>query len=78
VRNGWCRLRIIDFAFSEVNHVCPGWRKCEELRYVWSELLWPDSDAFKFILDNGITGMFTNVKLVAAVGGFLLLYFLTH
>jgi serine/threonine protein kinase len=38
VRKGWCRLKIIDFAFSNVNHTCPGWRECSELKSVWHEL----------------------------------------
>ena len=38
VRKGWCRLKIIDFAFSDVDHMCPGWRECGELKRVWHEL----------------------------------------
>ena len=38
VRKGWCRLKIIDFAFSDVDHMCPGWRECSELKRVWHEL----------------------------------------
>lgn len=38
VRKGWCRLRIIDFAFSNVNHTCPGWGVCNELTYAWHKL----------------------------------------
>jgi hypothetical protein len=29
---------IIDFAFSDIDHECPGWRECDELKDVWREL----------------------------------------
>jgi len=33
VRKGWRRLRVIDFAFSDVNHTCSGWGVCNELTH---------------------------------------------
>jgi hypothetical protein len=30
---------IIDFAFSDVNHVCLGWRECPELKHASRKLL---------------------------------------
>jgi serine/threonine protein kinase len=39
LRKGWCRLKIIDFAFSDLNHTCPGWESCGELRNSWYEEL---------------------------------------
>jgi hypothetical protein len=29
---------IIDFAFSNIDHTCPGWRECGELKDVWRKL----------------------------------------
>jgi len=31
-------FKIIDFGFSNVNHTCPGWRKCRELKVLWHSL----------------------------------------
>ena len=31
-------FKIIDFGFSDVEHTCPGWRECYELKEVWREL----------------------------------------
>ena len=31
-------LEIINFVFSNVNHTCPGWMECGELKEVWCEL----------------------------------------
>jgi len=33
--------KIIDFGFSNTDHVCPGWNACGELQIAWKELL-PD------------------------------------
>ena len=32
LRKRWCRLRIIGFAFLDVEHTCPEWRECSELK----------------------------------------------
>jgi serine/threonine protein kinase len=32
-------LKIIDFGFSNTDHVCPGWNVCMELQFAWRELL---------------------------------------
>ena len=40
LRKGWCRLTVIDFAFSNVDHTCPGWRERGELKDVWHKLGW--------------------------------------
>jgi serine/threonine protein kinase len=74
VRKGWCNLRIIDFGFSDINHTCPGWTKCYELRNAWNDVLWPDSDTLAPLPSSRIL---RKIKLlVTIVGGFLLLYFL--
>ena len=39
MRKGWCRLTIVDFAFSDVDHTCPGWRDCYELKDAWHSKL---------------------------------------
>jgi hypothetical protein len=31
--------KIIDFGFSNTDHVCPGWNVCGELQIAWRELL---------------------------------------
>lgn len=46
LRKGWCRLGIIDFAFSDLEHKCSGFLECAELQYVWQkslelEKVWP-------------------------------------
>ena len=33
-----CLFKIIDFGFSDVDHTCPGWRECGELKDVWRKL----------------------------------------
>jgi serine/threonine protein kinase len=33
-----CTFKIIDFGFSDVDHTCPGWRECGELKEVWRKL----------------------------------------
>jgi len=33
-----CFFRIIDFGFSNVDHTCPGWSECSELKEVWRKL----------------------------------------
>jgi len=39
LRKKWsCFFRIIDFGFSNVDHTCPGWSECGELKEVWHEL----------------------------------------
>ncbi|KAH9954360.1 hypothetical protein BC827DRAFT_969578 [Russula dissimulans] len=39
LRKKWsCFLKITDFGFSNVDHTCPGWRKCGELKDVWRSL----------------------------------------
>ncbi|KAI0249880.1 hypothetical protein BJV78DRAFT_633568 [Lactifluus subvellereus] len=38
LRKGWCRLTIIDFAVPNVDHTCPEWRVCSELKDVWRKL----------------------------------------
>jgi len=39
LRKKWsCFFKIIDFGFSNVNHTCPGWRKCGELKELWHSL----------------------------------------
>jgi len=50
VRKGWCRLRVIDFAFSNVNHTCPGWG-CNELTYPWHKL---ELDKLTFRQNSGM------------------------
>ncbi|KAI0272873.1 hypothetical protein BGY98DRAFT_1179060 [Russula aff. rugulosa BPL654] len=33
LRKRWpCFLKIIDFGFSDVDHTCPGWKECSELK----------------------------------------------
>ena len=35
----WSYLfKIIDFGFSDVDHTCPGWRKCGELKEIRCKL----------------------------------------
>jgi serine/threonine protein kinase len=47
LRKRWpCFLKIIDFGFSDVDHTCPGWRECSELKEVWDKL------HFRFSLDH--------------------------
>jgi serine/threonine protein kinase len=31
-------FKIIDFGFSDVDHTCPGWRECGELKELWRRL----------------------------------------
>jgi len=31
--------KIIDFGFSNTEHICPGWNECGELQVAWRELL---------------------------------------
>jgi serine/threonine protein kinase len=57
VRKRWpCSLKIIDFGFSYVDHTCPGWRECSELKEVWDMLqlsgvnLWFSLDRRLFLL----------------------------
>ena len=39
LRKRWsCIFKIIDFGFSDVDHTCPGWRECGELKEVRREL----------------------------------------
>ena len=39
LRKKWsCFFKIIDFGFSNVDHTCPGWRECGELKDVWCSL----------------------------------------
>ncbi|KAH9975714.1 hypothetical protein BGW80DRAFT_1250624 [Lactifluus volemus] len=71
---GW----VAPHFYGEYRDEWYGLRKCEELRYAWSDQLWPDLDTFEFILNNGITGMLRKVGLVAVIGGCLLLYLLAH
>lgn len=45
LRKRWSYLfKIIDFGFSNVDHTCPGWRECGELKKVRCEL---QLDGFK-------------------------------
>ena len=37
-RNWSCIFKIIDFGFSDVDHICPGWKECRELKEMWSKL----------------------------------------
>jgi len=68
LRKGWCRLTIIDFAFSDVNHTCPGWRVCHELKDAWHSKL-------------RLVGILGKVRVRLVMGlrvicGSLLIYFL--
>jgi serine/threonine protein kinase len=39
LRKRWSYIfKIIDFGFSDVDHTCPGWRECGELKKVRCEL----------------------------------------
>jgi len=58
VRKGWCRLKIIDFAFSNVDHTCPGWRECSELKSVWHEL---QLDKLTFFHQSVTLGKFRSI-----------------
>ena len=68
LRKGRCRLTIVDFAYSDVDHTCPGWRDCYELKGAWHSKL-------------QLVGMLgkVGVKLIMGVRvicGALLFYFL--
>jgi len=52
LRKRWSYIfKIIDFGFSDVDHKCPGWRECGELREVWHNLQL-DRVNFRFGLDH--------------------------
>ncbi|KAI0252589.1 hypothetical protein BJV78DRAFT_323116 [Lactifluus subvellereus] len=71
LRKGWCRLTIIDFAFSKVDHTCPGWRECGELQRVWRKL---ELERLAFRHRSGILG---TVRLVAGIiSGLFIIYIL--
>jgi len=42
-------FKIIDFGFSDVDHTCPGWRKCGELKEVWRKLQLPEFKKIRWI-----------------------------
>ena len=73
VRKGWCRLKIIDFAFSNVDHTCPGWRGCSELKGMWHEL---QLDRLTFFHKSVILGKFIPISGIIC-GIFLLSHFLS-
>ncbi|KAI0253725.1 hypothetical protein BJV78DRAFT_163667 [Lactifluus subvellereus] len=75
LRKGWCRLTIIDFAFSDVNHSCHGWRECPELKYAWHEQL--QLGRLSRLAFNRESGMLGKVRLlVGIVCGLSFVYFL--
>ena len=61
LRKGWCRLTIIDFAFSDVDHTCPGWKECGELKESWHKL---ELEGLAFRHRSGMPG---TVQLVASI-----------
>ena len=38
LRKGLRRLTIMVLCFQNVDHTCPGWRECGELKDVWHKL----------------------------------------
>ncbi|KAI0256932.1 hypothetical protein BJV78DRAFT_318311 [Lactifluus subvellereus] len=66
LRKGWCRLMIIDFAFSDVEHTCLGWRECWELRDAWYKRLQLDRLAFRHRswMPLGKTGLVAGIVCV--------------
>jgi len=73
LRKGWCRLTIIDFSFSEVDHECLGWRDCDELKDAWRFKLKLDFLAF-----HRKIGMLEIIRMVSVVVcGSILFHFLS-
>ncbi|KAI0247006.1 hypothetical protein BJV78DRAFT_84068 [Lactifluus subvellereus] len=71
LRKGWCRLTIIDFGISDVNHTCPGWRECPELRCACEQL------RLDRLATRHKSGLLRKVRLVTNIGcGSFLFYFL--
>jgi hypothetical protein len=64
-------LKIIDFGFSNAEHICPGWNECWELKGAWRVLL---LDRATSQFQNWIPGGFGLRDLFTV--GFILLAFI--